>query len=123
MRDGYPRTDLTLIPKVSPPGCRLSRCMRGILFALVCLALLPPVEAQFVPRTTAGPSGRGMAAPAKPGSVLTADEQKRLTEVLRQMTSKERKRFTKAVQRMTPEQRKKFAAVLKQRLAKRRTGR
>src|SRR5580693_113924 len=94
-----------------------------LLFALVCLALLPPVQAQLVPRTSATPSGRRIAAPARPGSSLTPGEQRRLAEVMSRMTPKERKRLAKAVKHMTPEQRKKLVAILRQPSTKKGTAR
>jgi len=77
--------------------------------------LLIPVQLTLGRPWLAGPPPRRDASPPVKGG-LTANEQKRLDEVLNRMTPNERKKFARAVKRMTPEQRQKFVAYLKHRL-------
>jgi hypothetical protein len=98
---------------------------RHILTALaLATALCAPAAAQISmqrPGITGIPQGKKSAVPAaKPAAPasLTADEQKRLTTIIKHMKPKDRKKLSKALQNMTPQQRQQLLMNLKQQLAK-----
>ena len=85
------------------------------------MALSMPATSQISmqrPGLTGVPAGRALAAPAKPGTAWTPEEQERLAQMLSRMSPKERKKLAKALKHMTPAQRLQFHATLKQQLAK-----
>ena len=87
-----------------------------LLTILLCL----PAAAQIsMPHAGLnGPPPKKVAAPAHPSATLTADEQKRLSEVIKHMKPKDRRKLAKALQQMTPQQRQQLLVSVKQQLAK-----
>jgi hypothetical protein len=96
----------------------------GIAVAFIALAIgvCPSAAAQISmqrPGLTGVPQGRKLTGPAaKPPVALTADEQKRLSAVIKHMKAKDRKKLALALQKMTPQQRQQLLASVKQQLAK-----
>jgi hypothetical protein len=93
----------------------------GTMIAALALAagLCSPAAAQISmqrPGITGIPQGKKLAAPAQ-STTLTADEQKRLSTVIKHMKPKDRKRLAKALQKMTPQQRQQLLASVKKQLA------
>lgn len=93
--------------------------------AVAAVALSAPATAQISmnrPGLTGVPQGRKLTSAAKPRPQegLTADEQKRMSVLIKSMTPKQRRKFTKAVNHMTPQQRKQFIAGVKQQFAQER---
>jgi hypothetical protein len=104
----------------------------GIAAAAAAIVLVagfcPTAAAQISmqrPGLTGVPQGRKMTAPAttttKPQAGLTADEQKKLSEVIKHMSPKQRRKLAAALKKMTPEQRKQLVMSVKQQLAKERS--
>jgi hypothetical protein len=96
----------------------------GMSVAFIALAtgLCPSAAAQISmqrPGLTGVPQGRKLTAPAaKPPVALTAEEQKRLTTVIKHMKGKDRKKLAAALQKMTPQQRQQLLASVKQQMEK-----
>jgi hypothetical protein len=107
---------------------RMSRPILGIAIAAITFVFGPAVDAQISmqrPGITGIPQTKKQAAPAKsapaqPSASLTADEQKRLSTVIKHMKPKDRRKLAKALQKMTPQQRQQLIASVKQQLAKER---
>ena len=108
---------------------RMSRPIFGIAIAALVAAFCPAADAQISmqrPGITGIPQGKKQvsapthAAPAQPSASLTADEQKRLSTVIKHMKPKDRRKLAKALQKMTPQQRQQLIASVKQQLAKER---
>lgn len=113
-------------PRLAPIYCMNIRRVMAVAVAAIAfvIALCPVAAAQISmqrPGLTGVPQGRKLTAPAiKPQQGLTADEQKRLSAVIKHMSHKQRRKFAKAVQKMTPQQRQQLVASVKQQLAKER---
>jgi hypothetical protein len=93
----------------------------GMIVAALALAtgLCSPAMAQISmqrPGITGIPQGKKPAAPAQ-STALTADEQKRLSVIIKHMKPKDRKKLAKALQTMTPQQRQQLVASVKKQLA------
>jgi len=89
-----------------------------VAFALAT-GLCSPAAAQISmqrPGITGIPQARKQPAAAPP-TTLTADEQKRLSTVIKHMKPKDRKKLAKALQKMTPQQRQQLVASVKKQLA------
>jgi hypothetical protein len=93
----------------------------GAIVAALALAtgVCSPAAAQISmqrPGITGIPQARKQPAPAPPAT-LTADEQKRLSAVVKHMKPKDRKKLAQALQKMTPQQRQQLVASVKKQLA------
>ncbi len=91
-----------------------------VAMAIFCLSAA--AQLQMPHPGFSGPPPKKLAAPAQPvapkATTLTADEQKRLSEVIKHMKPKDRKKLAAALQKMTPQQRQQLLASVKQQLAK-----
>jgi hypothetical protein len=98
--------------------------LRSVKWAGVFVVLCLPAAAQLqMPHPTfSGKPPRKVAAPAQPAPkaspTLTADEQKRLNDVVKHMKPKDRKKLAAALQKMTPQQKQQLLASVKKELAK-----
>jgi hypothetical protein len=98
--------------------------LRSVKWAGLFLALCLPAAAQLqMPHPTfSGRPPKKVAAPAqpapKPNATLSADEQKRLNDVIKHMKPKDRKKLATALQKMTPQQKQQLLASVKKELAK-----
>jgi hypothetical protein len=108
---------------------RMSRPILGIAIAAIAFVFCPAASAQISmqrPGITGIPQGKKQvaaptkSAPAQTSASLTADEQKRLSTVIKHMKPKDRRKLAKALQKMTPQQRQQLIASVKQQLAKER---
>jgi hypothetical protein len=93
----------------------------GTIVAALALAtgLCSPAAAQISmqrPGITGIPQARKQP-PTAPQTSLTADEQKRLSAIIKHMKPKDRKKLAKALQTMTPQQRQQLVASVKKQLA------
>jgi hypothetical protein len=91
----------------------------GLGLVLAMIFCLPAAAQIQMPRPgSSGPPPKKAAAPTQRTTTLTADEEKRLSEIIKHMKPKDRKRLSQALQKMTPQQKQQLLAAVKKQLAK-----